>query len=224
MTQDGTGPEHREGATRAVVSVAGTDRLATFSDGVLAIVMTLLVLDLRVPAEGQAEGGLLGYLARQWPSYVAYLASFLVIGIIWLNHHTVLALLDRSDHGLRVLNLLLLAAVSVIPFPTALLADYTTGTHDRADQRVAVLVYGGVMVAMSLLFNLLWRRVRAHPELRRPGITLADLRARHRRFNLGLTLYPVVTLVGLLDVRVFLAGLLALAGLYLLPNSDPNTA
>jgi uncharacterized membrane protein len=216
-------PEPR-GATRASVAVSGTGRLAAFSDGVLAIVMTLLVLDLRVPSEGQAGRGLGHYLLDQWPSYVAYVASFLVVGIIWLNHHAVLALLARSDHGLRVLNLLVLAAVSVIPFPTALLAEYAAGRHSVSDQRVAVLVYGGVMVAMSLLFNLFWRRIRAHPELRHAGITLADLRSRHRRFNVGLLLYPVVTLLGLLDVRVFLAGLLALAVLYLLPNSDPNTA
>ncbi len=79
------------------------------------------------------------------------------------------------------------------------------------------------MVAMSGLFNLLWRRVRAHPELRRPGTTLESLRTRHVRFNVGLATYPLVTLIGLLDVRLFLVGLLVLAFLYLLPagESDP---
>lgn len=162
-------------------------------------------------------------MLEQWPSYTAYLASFLVVGIIWLNHHAVLGLLGRADHGVRVLNLLLLAAVSVIPFPTALLADYTAANHRAADQRVAVLVYGAAMVVMSVFFNLLWRRIRSHPDLRHPGITIAHLRSRHRRFNAGLALYPVVTLLGLLDVRIFLAGLLALAFLYLLPTADSDT-
>jgi len=198
-------------------------RLEAFSDGVLAIVMTLLVLDLRVPGAGQARDGLAHYLLEQWPSYTAYLASFLVVGIIWLNHHAVLGLLGRADHGVRVLNLLLLAAVSVIPFPTALLADYTAANHRAADQRVAVLVYGAAMVVMSVFFNLLWRRIRSHPDLRHPGITITHLRSRHRRFNAGLALYPVVTLLGLLDVRIFLAGLLALAFLYLLPTADSDT-
>jgi len=198
-------------------------RLEAFSDGVLAIALTLLVLDLRVPGEGQADAGLAAYLRGQWPSYAAFAASFLVIGIIWLNHRAVLSLLARADHGIRVLNLFLLAAVSIIPFPTSLLAEYAIGHHSRADQRTAVLVYGGVMVAMSGLFNLLWRRVRAHPELRRPGTTLESLRTRHVRFNVGLATYPLVTLIGLLDVRLFLVGLLVLAFLYLLPagESDP---
>lgn len=213
-----------EAAPADRVGPTGVARLEAFSDGVLAIVMTLLVLDLRVPGAGQASDGLGHYLLRQWPSYTAYVASFLVVGIIWLNHHAVLGLLARADHGVRVLNLLLLAAVSVIPFPTALLADYTAARHSAADQRVAVLVYGAVMIAMSVLFNLLWRRIRSHPELRHPGIALADLRTRHRRFNAGLALYPAVTLLGLLDVRIFLAGLLALAFLYLLPTADSDTA
>lgn len=182
--------------------------------------MTLLVLDLRLPRPGQADDGLRHYLLSQWPSYVAYLASFLVVGIIWLNHHAVIGLLARSDHGVRVLNLLLLASVSVIPFPTALLADYTAAHHTRADQRVAVLVYGAAMAAMSVMFNLLWRRIRSHQELRHRGIGMDDLRSRHRRFNAGLALYPAVTLLGLLDVRIFLGGLLALALLYLLPTAD----
>ena len=195
-------------------------RLEAFSDGVFAIVVTLLVLDLRVPTEAQGEDGLAHYLRGQWPSYLAFLASFLVVGTIWLNHHAVLRLIDRPDHGIQLLNLCLLLTVTVIPFPTALLADYAGGDRTRADQRVAVLVYGGVMVAMSVAFNLLWRRVRAHTELQRDTVVAADLASRHRRFNLGLAAYPLVTLIGLIDVRIYLVALLALAGLYLLPTPD----
>jgi uncharacterized membrane protein len=194
-----------------------TGRLEAFSDGVLAIAATLLVLDLHRPPQGQGSEDLAHYLQMQWSSYLAYLASFLVIGVIWLNHHAVIQLLVRADHGIQVLNLLLLTAVSVIPFPTALLAEYTTSDHNHADQKIAVLVYGGIMTLMAVLFNLLWRRIRSHPELRHPDITTTDLQTRHRRFNAGLVLYPTVTALGLLNVGVFLGGLLALAVLFLLP-------
>jgi uncharacterized membrane protein len=97
-------------------------RLEAFSDGVLAIVITLLILDVHVPVGH--EGTLGTALAEQWPQYVAYLVSFLIVGIIWLNHHATINLLARTDHRLQVLNLLLLLPVSVLPWPTALLAEY----------------------------------------------------------------------------------------------------
>jgi uncharacterized membrane protein len=128
-------------------------RMEAFSDGVLAIVITLLILDVKVPQN--AEGHLGRALAQQWPQYTAYLVSFFVIGIIWLNHHATVQLLARTDHRLQVLNLLLLLPVSVLPWPTAVLAEYlrdgTTG-----DQRVAVLLYGLANCAMALAFNVFW--------------------------------------------------------------------
>jgi uncharacterized membrane protein len=194
-------------------------RLEAFSDGVLAIAMTLLVLDLREPI---ARQGLGPFLLHQWPTYVAYLASFLTIGIIWLNHTAVIGMLTKTDHPIRVLNLLLLLAISVIPYPTSLLARYSVGHYTTSDERWAVVAYGGVMILMSVAFNLLWRRIRSHPELRRPGITLADLSSRHRRFNLGLVLYPALTVIGLFAIEVFLIGLVVVAALYLLPTADPD--
>src|ERR1700710_2043054 len=110
-------------------------RLEAFSDGVFAIVITLLILEIKVPKH--AEGDLGHALAKQWPQYVAYLLSFLIVGIIWLNHHATFNLLARTDHGLQVLNLMLLLPVSVLPWPTAVLAEYTRdGT--AGDRRVAV--------------------------------------------------------------------------------------
>ena len=107
-------------------------RLEAFSDGVLAIVITLLILDVKVP---QGARGHLGESLRdQWPQYVAYLMSFFIVGIIWLNHHATVQLLAHTDHGVQVLNLLLLLPVSVLPWPTALLAENVRdGT--AADQR-----------------------------------------------------------------------------------------
>ncbi len=208
MTQDGPPPA---GLGMSV------GRLEAFSDGVLAIVITLLILDLKVPTG--AHGHLGRALADQWPQYVAYLVSFLIVGIIWLNHHATVQLLDRTDHGVQVLNLLLLLPVSVLPWPTALLAEYARqGTV--GDERIAVVIYGVTSSLMAVSFNILWRYLLRHPELHRPDVSPQLLAVRNRRYNLGLAVYPVATLLGLLSLPLFLVLMLGLAGLYLLPTPD----
>jgi len=195
-------------------------RLEAFSDGVFAIVITLLILDIKVP-EG-AHGQLGAALAAQWPQYVAYLLSFLIVGIIWLNHHATVNLVSRTDHRLQVYNLGLLLAVSVLPWPTALLAEYARdGTAD--DQRLAVLIYGGTSTAMAVTFNLLWRYLIKRTALHRPGLDLAGLAVRNRRYNVGLAVYPLATAIGLVSPVLFLVLMLALAGLYLLPTPELRT-
>jgi uncharacterized membrane protein len=103
-----------------------TGRIEAFSDGVFAIAITLLVLEVRVPHLKDAPIGttLLGALIEQWPSYLGYAMSFLIIGIIWANHHNRFKYIKRSDHILLTLNTFFLMCVSFIPFPTALLAEY----------------------------------------------------------------------------------------------------
>ncbi|HEX2807611.1 MAG TPA: TMEM175 family protein [Kineosporiaceae bacterium] len=192
-------------------------RLEAFSDGVLAIVITLLILDVHVPVGH--EGTLGTALAEQWPQYVAYLVSFLIVGIIWLNHHATINLLARTDHRLQVLNLLLLLPVSVLPWPTALLAEYAR-QGSPGDRRIAVLVYGATSTTMALMFNLLWRYLLRHRELHKPEVTPDLLAVRNRRYNVGVLVYPVATGLGLLSLPLFLALMLALAALYLLPTPD----
>ena len=197
----------------------GVGRMEAFSDGVLAIVITLLILDVRVPPAAAAAGHLGRALAEQWPQYAAYLISFLVVGIIWLNHHATVQLLARTDHTVQVLNLLLLLPISVLPWPTAVLAEYV---HEGTvgDQRVAVVLYGATSTAMALAFNVLWRYVLRHPELRRPDIDRQSLAVRNRRYNLGLPAYPVATLLGLLSETLFIVLMLGLAVMYLLPTPE----
>jgi len=192
-------------------------RLEAFSDGVLAIVVTLLILDIKVPTG--AHGDLGHALGEQWPQYAAYLMSFFVVGIIWLNHHATIQLLDRTTHAVQVLNLLLLLPVSVLPWPTALLAEYTKeGT--AGDKRLAVVIYGVTSFAMAAGFNVLWRYILRHPELRKRSVSSELLATRHRRYNIGLPAYPLATLVGLASVPAFIGLMLALALLYLLPTPD----
>jgi uncharacterized membrane protein len=191
-------------------------RLEAFSDGVLAIVITLLILEIDVPEKHTRS--LNHDLAEQWPQYVAYLLSFMIVGIIWLNHHAVINLLARTNHTLQVLNLLLLLPVSVLPWPTALLAEFAGGS--RHEQQLAVLIYGLVSSLMAISFNVLWRYILRHPELHKPQVTQEMLAVRNRRFNVGPYVYPIATLIGLLSAPLFLALMLALAVLYLLPTPD----
>ena len=132
-----------------------TSRLEAFSDGVFAIAITLLILEIKVPPPG-AAGELGPALARLWPSYLALVTSFANVGVMWINHHRLFALIERTDEGLLGLNLLLLLGVTLVPFPTALLAEHLRGP----DQRVAGVVYAGTFLVLALIFNLLWRHAR----------------------------------------------------------------
>ncbi len=124
-----------------------TSRLEAFSDGVFAIAATLLVLDLRVPS---ADPDLTGTLLRLWPAYAAYLVSFLTIGIIWVNHHTLLEHCRRVDRRFLYLNLLLLIAVGIVPFPTALVGQYILSEHGAA---AALVVYGLGALLIAIAFS-----------------------------------------------------------------------
>jgi uncharacterized membrane protein len=164
-----------------------TNRLETFSDGVIAIAITLLVLEIDVPTE--THGDLWAALLGQWPSYLAYLISFAVIGIIWVNHHGILALVARVDRPLLYLNLLVLLAVAGIPFPTALIAEHLQSSG--IDSRVAAAVYGGWATLVALSFNVMWRWIVHDARLVHEHLDVAALRANTRRFSLGLVIYPV---------------------------------
>ena len=112
-----------------------TARIEAFSDGVFAIAITLLILEIKIPT--QEQGRLATSLLRQWPSYLGFLMSFAFIGIMWINHHRMFTLIKRSTDALLILNLLLLLGVTVVPFPTAVLTAHLGGP----DQRFAVVFY-----------------------------------------------------------------------------------
>ena len=132
----------------------GTSRMEMFSDGVFAIAITLLVLELDVPES--AFGDLWAGIVHQWPSYLAYATSFITIGGIWAAHHGIFRRLRYANQRLMVLNLLLLMAVAFLPFPTKLMAE---AFHDEGAARSAVLFYGGTLLMISLLLSALWGSV-----------------------------------------------------------------
>jgi len=127
-----------------------TARVEAFSDGVFAVAITLLIFDLKVPSV--PSGQLAAALVRQWPTYAAFLLSFSFIGIMWVNHHRLFNHIRRSDNRLLFLNLLLLFGITVVPFPTALLAAH----YGTADRTVAAAVFNGTYVVLAIFFNVLW--------------------------------------------------------------------
>jgi uncharacterized membrane protein len=162
-------------------------RVEAFSDGVFAIAITLLVLDLKV----SGEGSLLHQLLHAWPRYFAYVVSFLTIGIMWMNHHTILGHVKRVDRPLLVLNLLLLMGIVAIPFPTTLVAEHLTD----ADGKVATVTYGLVMIAISAGFAALWVYVVTHAPSLGAAVPQGALRQSVPGFTLGGAVYAAGTLI-----------------------------
>jgi uncharacterized membrane protein len=191
-----------------------TTRLEAFSDAVIAIAITLLVLDIKVPEPG--DGSLAHALAKQWPNYAAYGVSFLTIGIIWINHHAAIARLREVDHGLLVLNLVLLLTIGVLPFTTALMAAYL---RDAEGQHLAAAIYAGSFLCLGCAFFALHRyglarkRDSLHDEL--------DAQSRQRilrRNAAGLAPYAVAVLLAPVSAYATLAVCGAVALYYARPG------
>lgn len=186
-------------ATPRYERLSPTTRVEAFSDGVMAIAITLLILEVRVPEHGPLLDGLIAL----WPSYLAYLASFLTIGVIWLNHHAFFGRVRQIDHVLQWWNLSLLLAVSFLPFPTAVVAKHVRG--DVADARASVVFYGFTGVLMTLPWVLMWRRLARRPELMEPGFTRAYATIEGRRAWVGVVVYGLCIGVGLISPTAALA-------------------
>ena len=164
-------------------------RLEAFSDGVLAIAITLLTLDLPIPGREEIEAyhGLWGALVHSWPQVAAYALSFAIIGIIWVNHHGLMERVAVVDRTLLFINLLLLLFVAAIPWVTNLFAEYLR--EGGADAHVAAAVFSVNQLLMALAFNLLWFWVRRDARRLHERIDPAVARAQARRFSIGIFIY-----------------------------------
>ena len=188
-----------------------TGRLEGFSDGVFAIAVTLLVLDITVSAH--AGQHLLRSVADLWPSYLAYVVSFATIGAAWLGHNAITEYLERTDAAFVRLNLMLLLVVSFLPFPTRLLADYI---GQDSPERVAVTFYGISLLLATTLLMVLWRyAVRAH--LVRPDAADEEIQLLTERLTPGLAGYLVLIISGLFLPILAVIGYLAIALYYIIP-------
>ena len=174
-----------------------TSRVEAFSDGVFAVAITLLVLQFTVP---EVESGkLLAKVLGQWPQLVTYIASFLTVGVVWINHHTIFRNLRAVDRTIQFINLVLLLTVVLLPYPTALLGRYLNSGQNGA---VAAAFYAVVMTAMSIAFQCLVAWALTHPELLRPDLRAASIRRVLPRFALGLVTYAIS--IGLAFVNTWL--------------------
>ena len=185
-----------------------TNRLEAFSDGVFAVAITLLILEINVP-----EGEHLWHdLKEEWPSFASFFVSFWVIGIIWVNHHGLLDHLKRTDRGVLYLNLLVLMTVVFIPFSTALMAEHLKSGDD---EEVAAIVYASAFLAMGIAFNLFWTYIVKHR--RKLGVEIPDEEVRRMSlgFMIGSPIYVVAVIMAFISPAVVLIIIPAVAVYYM---------
>ncbi len=194
-------------------------RLEAFSDGVFAVAITLLALDLTV-AGPTGYGSLTYQLHEKWPAFLAYLVSFLMIGIVWVNHHVLVRAITAVDRTLLFLNLVLLLFVVLIPFATATVADYLT--KNDWDANVAMALYGGVFLGMSIGFGSIFEWTLHGQRVYQP-LPLEKHWAARARFVGGGLVYVVAIIVALINaIAAFV--LIALVAVYYIVERTPAAA
>ena len=187
-------------------------RLEAFADGVFAIAATLLILNVDAQV---ADGDLGDNLLHIWPSYLAYAVSFVTIGIMWVNHHTVMAQIDRTDRRFLFANIGLLMCIAFVPFPTRLVAEHIRG--DGAQD--AALVYGFTMVATAIMFNITWFYASRGKRLLRSDADPAVVSGITRAYLPGPWIYLTATLVAFLSPAASVILFLLIAVFYVVESS-----
>lgn len=205
--------------TSANQDSADTGRLAAFSDGVFAIAITLLVLELHPPEGG--SGGLWRALVHEWPQFAAYLTSFLIIGIMWVNHHSMFRRIARADRLLLFLNLLLLLWTALLPFPTELIARYLR--ESGSDPHVAAAIYSVNLTLAAIAFSLIW----AHAI--RARLVEHDMNPRQQwrtiaRFSAGTVVYAATIGLSFVSAPVTLAVQFLIAAYYAFEQTSGGQA
>ena len=190
-------------------------RLETFADGVFAIAATLLILN--VDAQVRDGSTAIGpRLLEIWPSYIGYAVSFVTIGIIWSNHHTVMAQLGRVNRTFLMLNVFLLLCVAFLPFPTRLVAE---NLRDRSELEPAALAYGATMVAMSICYLSLWLYAITGRRLLREDSDPRTVSGITKSYLPGAPTYLTATLIALVSPLTSVALFGAIALFYVVDSS-----
>jgi uncharacterized membrane protein len=176
--------------------LSDSSRVEAFSDGVFAIVITLLVLDLRVPdvAEGELGKGLLD----QWPAYLAYVTSFLYVGIVWQNHHAAFTRIRFIDRGLHWVNLGILFTAGLLPFPTAVVSNAVQSGASSSDARTAVGCYALVGAMLCISWFAFFRYLATHGHVLEETTDAGFFRRECVRAGIGIALYVLAGLAGFL--------------------------
>ena len=186
---------------------SGTARMEAFSDGVFAIAATLLVLEFTVTTDQDLQSQLL----HLWPSYLAYLTSFITIGIIWMNHHHAVSLLGRTDRTFLFVNNLLLLTVAFLPFPTKLVAQFLQSD----DEKAAALAYAATFVLMAAMHQVWWQYARRTRRLIAAGTPDSALQAVDRAYLPGVAMYGTVFVVAFFSPLAAVLLTFAIAAFYL---------
>jgi uncharacterized membrane protein len=201
-----------------------TNRLEAFSDGVFAVAITLLVLNIKIPgidlppSKLPNDTDLWHTLGDEWPMLVAYGTSFATIGVMWLNHHRLYLHIKHINTGLVLLNLLLLLIIVFIPVPTALVAEYLV----RPDLHAAAIFYSGTNVILAVCFNLLWRYASYHNRLLGKNADTRAVMAISRQYLFGPLLYLIALGLAWVNVPVSIIFNLILALFFALPPRPPR--
>lgn len=197
--------------TRSAAGRHETARLEAFSDGVIAIAITILALDLRVPQlEETTFGNLVAAILRQWPSYFAFVLSFTTILIMWINHHARLALVERVDGLLMFGNGLLMMTIVALSYPTALVGEYLNTPAGKA----AVATYGLFVLGTSAAWNIFMLALRPERGLLKPGVPPELIASTRRRVALGFVIYLVATGLALVNAYLGLGIITAMWGFW----------
>jgi uncharacterized membrane protein len=192
-----------------------TSRLETFADGVFAIAATLLILNVDAQVGNEASG-LGARLLHIWPSYIAYAVSFVTIGIIWSNHHTVLGQLGRVDRMFLMQNIVLLLCVAFVPFPTRLIAEHL---RDHDELQAAALAYGATMTVMAITYITLWLYASRNGRLLHEDADPRVVSGITRSYLPGTPLYLTATLIALASPLASVALFAGIALFYVVESS-----
>src|SRR5579863_1998789 len=187
-----------------------TGRLESFSDGVIAVAITLLVLGLQPPAQILSNSYLLGWLGSQWANYLAFVTSFATIGVMWMNHHRMFSFIKHTDATLMLLNLLLLLFIVFVPFSTLLVAKYLQYGN-------AALLFNGTYVMIAIGFNVLLRYAAHENRLLGKQVDQQQLQAMLRQYRFGPLAYLITFVITWISVPLSLMLNLLMAVFWALP-------
>jgi uncharacterized membrane protein len=191
--------------------LAESNRVEAFSDGVFAIALTLLVLDLHSPA----QRGHFGHgLVDEWQSYVAYVAAFLLISSIWLSHHDLFTRVRRVDIKLMCINLLLLLVTSLFPYPAAVLSA-AMRNGDRSDQIYSCLLFGALGVLLPLTWRLLYSYLASAPQLLSHPAERAYMQFGRGRTIFAIAVFPIAAVCSFVSPVISLVAYAALPLFYI---------
>jgi TMEM175 potassium channel family protein len=202
-----------------------TGRLEAFSDGVFAVAITLLVLNIKIPgvdvpaSQLPNDTQLWSTLLDEWPMLAAYTTSFATIGVMWINHHRLYTHIKRTNTMLMLLNLLLLLIIVFVPVPTALVAEYLV----HPDQHAAALLYSGTMIILAICFNLLWRYASYHNRLLAKNADERAVNAITKQYWFGPVVYLLAFILALFSTPASLTLNFLLALFFAIPPRLPRS-